>query len=167
MRDVFEFAIPATFMTLFFALVFAFLGWLRWMRFRETIALADRGFAPADAPNGTNRMLRWSLILLALGLALSCGLAPIAIDNLRAFPALIPGLTLLFLGLAFLLYWLVTGGRDHLMKANATAAVRPIVPPPPAPPAPSWSAADSPTAAGSDDDLDPLHGDLAAPIEDE
>ncbi|MCC7021103.1 MAG: hypothetical protein IT332_15180 [Ardenticatenales bacterium] len=167
MYDVFEFAIPATFTVLFFGLVFAFLGWLRWMRFREMIALADRGFAPADAPNGTNRTLRWALILVALGLALSCGLAPVAIDNIRAFPSLIPGLTLLFLGLAFLLYWLVTGGRDHLMKAGGpAAAIRPIAPPPSAPPAPAWSSDETQPAAAADD-FDPLHGDLSAPLEDE
>lgn len=170
MRDLLEFLVPATFGILFFGLIFGFLGWLRWMRFREMIALADRGFAPADAPNGTNRTLRWSLILLALGLALSCGLAPVAIDNIRAFPALIPGLTLLFLGLAFLLYWLVTGGRDHLTKANAAAVDRPIAPPPPAPPAPAWSAgpawpsSDVPTGnVASDPAVDPADDDLEMP----
>lgn len=128
MRDLFEFIVPAVFTLLFFGLIFGFLGWLRWMRFRETLALADRGYAPSAAPNGTNRTLRWGLVLAALGLALSCGMAPLAIDRIQMFPVLIPGFLLLFLGLALLLYWLVTGGRHHLLDRGA------LVPLPP----PAW-----------------------------
>ncbi|MFN8423998.1 MAG: hypothetical protein U0470_11690 [Anaerolineae bacterium] len=119
MHDVLEIAVPGTFALLFFGLIFGFLAWLRWMRFRETLALADRGFAPADAPNGTNCMLRWSLILMALGLALSCGILPLAFDSIHAFPALIPGLSMLFLGLAFLLYWLRPAGETSWRPAAA------------------------------------------------
>lgn len=148
MRDALEIAVPGTFALLFFGLIFGFLAWLRWMRFRETLALADRGFAPADAPNGTNRMLRWALILMALGLALSCGILPLAFDSIHAFPALIPGLSMLFLGLAFLLYWLVTGGRDQLA---ARGGALPTLRPRPAPaPSPSAYAADDWAAAGAD-----------------
>lgn len=141
MRDFFEFAVPAVFTLLFFGLIFGFLGWLRWMRFRETLALADRGYAPSAAPNGTNRTLRWGLVLAALGLALSCGMAPLAIDRVQMFPVLIPGFLLLFLGLALLLFWLVTGGRQFLHDRGS------LVPLPP----PAWPRRDDGVPEGTTD----------------
>lgn len=160
MNDMLEILVPGTLALLFFCLIFGFLAWLRWMRFRETLALADRGFAPADASNGTNRMLRWSLILMALGLALSCGILPLAFDSIHAFPALIPGLAMLFLGLAFLLYWLVTGGRDQLAaRGGALPTLRPR---PPASIAPTPSIADDAPAVAAMDAIAAADGDRAA-----
>ena len=126
MRDILEFTVPAVFLLLFFALFLGFFGWLRWMRFRETLALADRGYAPVVSPNGTNRTLRWGLILAAIGLALSCGMAPITFESIDRSPVLIPGLLFLFLGLALLLYWLMTGGRSFL---RAQGGLVPLPPP--------------------------------------
>jgi len=130
MRDIFEFVVPAVFVLLFFALFLGFAGWLRWMRFRETLALADRGYAPVGAPNGTNRTLRWGLILVAIGLALACGMAPFALEALDRSPVLIPGLLFLFVGLALLLYWLLSGGRATILdRSRLTPLPAPVWPP--------------------------------------
>ncbi|MEO8082469.1 MAG: hypothetical protein ABI780_01470 [Ardenticatenales bacterium] len=167
MRDALEFVLPATFGLLFFGVFFGFLGWLRWMRFREMLALADRGYLPADAPNGTNRMLRWSLILIAIGLALSCGILPVAFDSVHAFPALIPGLTMLFVGLAFLLYWLLTGGRDLLAaRGNSLPIIRPRPPAAFAPSGPSGDVAFSAADDGPRADANGLDDDMPAGGED-
>ncbi|MBK7780942.1 MAG: hypothetical protein IPJ58_09285 [Ardenticatenia bacterium] len=74
----------------FLAMVMAFLivatpfvlyGFLRYLRHRETLFLAERGLVrPLDSPRGNgngNSSLRWGIILTALGIALSCGLYPI------------------------------------------------------------------------------------------
>lgn len=144
MREFLEFAMPAGFLFLFFALFLGFLGWLRWMRFRETLALADRGYAPVTPANGTNRTLRWGLILAAIGLALSCGLAPFAFESIDRSPVLIPGLLCLFLGLALLLFWLMTGGRSFLRPNSG-----PVPLPPPAWPGRGDAAPDARADAGA------------------
>ncbi|RIL09012.1 hypothetical protein DCC79_12235 [bacterium] len=101
------------------ALPFVFFGFLRYMRYKETVALADRGLvAPINGQSNGQSMLRWGIVTTALGLALTCGLYPIgwAINEGFLFgfgPWMLVGLLPTALGLALLLIaWLTRKGQD-------------------------------------------------------
>ncbi len=101
------------------ALPFVFFGFLRYMRYKETVALADRGLvAPINGQSNGQSMLRWGIVTTALGLALTCGLYPIgwAIDEGFLFgfgPWMLVGLLPTALGLALVLIaWLTRKDRD-------------------------------------------------------
>lgn len=95
---------------------FVLYAFLRFLRHRETLFLAERGLLrPAEAPRGNgNSSLRWGIILAALGIALSCGLYPIGwMVGGRTFlgfgPWMLPGFVALALGLGLVLIHRLTG----------------------------------------------------------
>ncbi len=95
------------------ALPFVFFGFLRYMRYKETVALADRGLvAPINGQASGQSMLRWGIITTAIGLALTCGLYPVGwvVDDeflFRFGPWMLIGLLPTAFGLALLLIaWL-------------------------------------------------------------
>ncbi len=54
---------------------FAFVAFLRYLRYKERVALAKQGLPPeADAPKGGPASVQWIILLLAVALALSCSL---------------------------------------------------------------------------------------------
>ena len=87
--------------------IFGFLAFLRYMNYRETIALAEKGLTRPETKNGKG-LLRWGIIIAALGLALSLGLYPIGFlagsrYPLHLGPWMLGGFVPLFLGLALIL----------------------------------------------------------------
>jgi hypothetical protein len=100
--DEFVFAL-LSFMAL--SLPFVLVGFSRYLRYRETIALAQHGLlredrGPARRPRGDAQ--RWGIIITALGAALSCGLYPIGFIAGDAFPlGYGPWMLVGFLPLAF------------------------------------------------------------------
>ncbi len=89
------------------AIFFGFLAFLRYMRYKETITLAEKGLT---RPNSklNNGLLRWGMIISSLGLALTLGLYLIGFsspDNypLHLGPWMLGGLVPLFLGLGLIL----------------------------------------------------------------
>jgi hypothetical protein len=98
---------------LFFMLISGALLLWRYLSYRETMALAERGLArPPRASDGKN-VLRWGIILAALGFALGIGLYPIGASTRGLYPlglgpwmlfALLP----FFFGLALILIHVVT-----------------------------------------------------------
>lgn len=109
---------------------FVLYAFLRFLRHRETLFLAERGLVrPAEAPRGSgNSSLRWGIILAALGVALSCGLYPIGwMVNGRTFlgfgPWMLPGFIALALGLGLvLIHRLSTAQPENGTGAAATGA---------------------------------------------
>lgn len=90
------------------AVIFGFLAFLRYMSYKETIALAERGLSKPESKSSSKGMLRWGIIVSALGLALTIGLYLIgfnAANNypLRLGPWMLGGLVPLFLGLGLVL----------------------------------------------------------------
>ena len=89
------------------AIIFGFFAFLRYMNYRETIALAEKGLSRPETKDGKG-LLRWGILITALGLALSLGLYPIGFSAgepypLRLGPWMLGGFVPLFLGLSLIL----------------------------------------------------------------
>jgi hypothetical protein len=115
----------------FFVLLFGFIALMRYLRYRETIALAERGLVRIDRNGGNGKdTLRWGIAITAVGLALSIGIYPLGfwIDSaanlpLRFGPWMLVGLIPMFFGLALVLIYVLT------RKEPAREPDRPAEPP--------------------------------------
>ena len=93
---------------LVFSVPFAFFAFMRYLRYKETVALAERGLLrPESVSQRGRRAHRWGAILIAIGVALTLGLWPIGFMiganlPLGLGPWLIPGLLPLTFGIALL-----------------------------------------------------------------
>ena len=133
---------PEIFMTifcagfvLFFALLFGTLVLMRWFRYKEQLAMIEQGLIPADAarPRNSKATLAWGIGVSAFGLVLLGGLAPLGLlltasraGSTRAmafWPVLLPGLVVLFMGLALIIIYVVTRPAPDEKRA------RELVPP--------------------------------------
>jgi len=95
--------------------IFGFIAFLRYMNYRETIALAERGVSRSERPEAKSSkgLLRWGIIVTTLGIALSIGLYPIGFAPgydypLRLGPWMLGGFVPLFLGLGLILLHFLT-----------------------------------------------------------
>ncbi len=93
-------------------IIFGFLAFLRYLNYRETIALAEKGLPRPEQKIGS-RLLRWGVVITALGIALSLGLYPIGFSAgddypLRLGPWMLGGFVPLFLGLGLILLHVLT-----------------------------------------------------------
>ena len=94
------------------AIIFGFLAFLRYMNYRETVTLAEKGLTHPEPRPGSG-LLRWGIVVTALGLALSLGLYPIGFAAgydypLRLGPWMLGGFIPLFLGLGLILLHVLT-----------------------------------------------------------
>lgn len=92
--------------------IFGFLAFLRYMKYKETIALAEKGFTPSESRTG-KPLLRWGILITALGLALTIGLYSIGFDSSNNYPLhlgpwMLGGFVPLFLGLGLVLLHYLT-----------------------------------------------------------
>lgn len=104
--------IPCLAVTGSLVIVFGFLAFLRYMNYRETVALAEKGLTRPERKPG-NGLLRWGVVMTALGLALSVGLYPIGFSAgydypLHLGPWMLGGFVPLFLGLSLILLHVLT-----------------------------------------------------------
>ncbi|KAA3648629.1 MAG: hypothetical protein DWQ07_00070 [Chloroflexi bacterium] len=61
-----------------FIMIFGFAAYIRWLRHKEIIELAERGLVKAPQSDDYGRgTLRWGIVIAALGLALCAALYPI------------------------------------------------------------------------------------------
>jgi hypothetical protein len=109
-----------------FAMVFTFFALWRYLRYKETVALAERGLVRPQSGNGRDA-LRWGIVITAIGLALMIGLYPAGVTlGLGDFPRggafpmgfgpwMLIGLLPTFFGLALILVHVVTreNGADE------------------------------------------------------
>lgn len=94
------------------AIIFGFLAFLRYMNYKEAIALAEKGIARSEKKSGKG-LLRWGIVITALGLALSLGLYPLGFDSGQNYPLhlgpwMLGGFVPLFLGLGLILMHYLT-----------------------------------------------------------
>ncbi|HLO17233.1 MAG TPA: DUF6249 domain-containing protein [Anaerolineales bacterium] len=94
------------------AIIFGFLAFLRYMNYKETISLAEKGLTRPEQKTG-KVVLRWGIVITALGLALSLGLYPIGFSAgenypLHLGPWMLGGFVPLFLGLGLILLHVLT-----------------------------------------------------------
>lgn len=100
----------------FFVLLFGFILAFRYLNYRETLALAEKGLMrPPRQSNGSRTALVWGIIIGAIGLALTFGLWPLGFIGvgptnypLGFGPWMLVGLVPLFFGLALILIHVLT-----------------------------------------------------------
>lgn len=93
-------------------IIFGFLAFLRYMNYKETIALAEKGVTRPEVKSGKG-LLRWGIVIAAIGFALSLGLYPIGFDAGEQYPLhlgpwMLGGFVPLFLGLGLILLHYLT-----------------------------------------------------------
>jgi len=89
------------------AIIFGFIAFMRYMNYKETITLAEKGLTRPEQKT-VKRLLRWGILISGLGIALSLGLYTIGFsagDNypLHLGPWMLGGFVPLFLGLGLIL----------------------------------------------------------------
>lgn len=99
----------------FLFIILSFIVVMRYLSYRETLSLAEKGFMPSARNNGkgSKTTLIWGIIITAIGLALIIGLWPlgvlIGINVPFGFgPWMLTGLLPTFFGLALILIYVLT-----------------------------------------------------------
>lgn len=93
-------------------IILGFIALLRYLNYRETVARAEKGLAPLEKKD-SRPLLRWGILLTALGLAFTLGLYLLGLSGAQGYPLglgpwMLGGLVPLFLGLAMLLLHFLT-----------------------------------------------------------
>jgi hypothetical protein len=103
----------------FFLLLFGFIVVLRYLSYRETLSLAEKGLVRPERGRGGDGKdtLRWGIVIAAIGLALSVGLYPIGLLPGMKFPLglgpwMLAGFLPLFFGLGLILIYVLTHEKD-------------------------------------------------------
>jgi hypothetical protein len=92
--------------------IFGFLAFMRYINYKETLALAEKGLTRPETKNGKG-FLRWGIIVTALGFALSLGLYFVGFASAENYPLhlgpwMLGGFVPLFLGLGLILLYYLT-----------------------------------------------------------
>ena len=108
MRDIF----PCLGIVGSLIVIFSLLAFMRYMKYKETIALAEKGFTTPESESNKT-LLRWGILITALGLALTIGLYSIGFASADTYPLhlgpwMLGGLIPLFLGLGLVLLHYLT-----------------------------------------------------------
>lgn len=93
-------------------IIFGFLAFLRYMNYKETIALAEKGLSRPETKPG-KALLRWGIVISSLGLALTIGLYLAGFASAEQYPLhlgpwMLGGFVPLFLGLGLVLLHYLT-----------------------------------------------------------
>lgn len=93
-------------------IIFSFLAFIRYMNYKETITLAERGLTKPETKSGKG-LFRWGIVLSSVGLALSIGLYFIGFNSptnypLHLGPWMLGGFVPLFLGIGVILLYVLT-----------------------------------------------------------
>lgn len=92
--------------------IFGFLAFLRFMNYKETIALAEKGLSKPESKSNKN-LLRWGIVITAIGFALTLGLYAIGFGSAENYPLhlgpwMLGGFVPLFLGIGLILVHYLT-----------------------------------------------------------
>jgi Domain of unknown function (DUF6249) len=92
--------------------IFGFLAFLRYMNYRETLALAEKGLTRPEKKSNRG-FLRWGILISALGFALTLGLYFIGFGSADDYPLhlgpwMLGGFVPLFLGIGLMLIHFLT-----------------------------------------------------------
>ena len=115
-----------------FALLFGFIVVMRYLGYRETLALAEKGLVRPDRARGNGKdTLRWGIAIAAIGMALCVGLFPIGfIGGGSRFPLgfgpwMLAGLLPMFFGLGLILIYVLTREDKKAEKDGESKQVEP------------------------------------------
>jgi hypothetical protein len=125
--------------TLFFGtmllIIFGFFALLRYLRYRETLVLAEKGLVHAHYENNGKGTLAWGIVITALGIALCLGLYPLGFVGIGSrFPLyfgpwMLVGLIPTFFGLALVLIYFITSRNHNGKEDNPASPTRAYVDP--------------------------------------
>lgn len=92
--------------------VLGFVAFMRYLNYKETLALAEKGLTRPET-NNNKGLLRWGIIVTALGVALTLGLYLFGFDAggnypLHLGPWMLGGFIPLFLGISLILIHYLT-----------------------------------------------------------
>jgi len=92
--------------------IFGFLAFLRYMNYKETLALAEKGLTKPDSKSSKGT-LRWGIVVTAIGFALTLGLYFFGFDSADPYPLhlgpwMLGGFVPLFLGIGLILIHVLT-----------------------------------------------------------
>ena len=93
-------------------IIFSFLAFMRYLSYKETLALAEKGLTKPEPKSGKG-LLRWGILVTALGFALTIGLYTLGFDSAPTYPLhlgpwMLGGFVPLFLGLGLILLHYLT-----------------------------------------------------------
>jgi uncharacterized protein DUF6249 len=93
--------------------IFGFLAFLRYMNYRETLALAEKGLTRPEKKSSNRGFLRWGILITALGFALTFGLYFVGFSSADIYPLhlgpwMLGGFVPLFLGIGLMLIHFLT-----------------------------------------------------------
>jgi len=94
------------------AIIFGFLAFLRYMHYKETLALAEKGLTKPESKSNKN-LLRWGIVVTAIGFALTIGLYTLGFASANQYPLhlgpwMLGGFVPLFLGIGLTLLHYLT-----------------------------------------------------------
>ena len=120
-RSIAEIVVPGAVVALIFFIIFGFATVMRYFRYKETVALAEKGLLRESRQRKSRNTLRTGVIVTAVGLALSCGLMPIGFLTyepgrlpLGFFgPWMVIGLLPIFVGLGFIVIHALNGSEEY------------------------------------------------------
>lgn len=113
----------------FFGMIFALIAFMRYMAYRETLALAEKNLVRGSVRGDDSGTLRTGVITAAVGMALCLGLWPIGFLANMPFgfgPWMVIGLLPLFIGLGLILIYVLM--RPEKKQTDSTLPP-PVVPP--------------------------------------
>ncbi len=133
MNNFLETAAPCCFGIVFFLLLFGFIAFMRYMGYRETLALAEKGLVKPERRSG-NGTLFWGIGFTAVGAALLLGLWPIGFIAGERFPLglgpwLLFGLLPMFFGLGLMLFYVLTRDSKPVEKLTPAPILVPVTAP--------------------------------------
>jgi hypothetical protein len=94
------------------AIIFGFLAFLRYLNYKETIALAEKGLTRPEKKPGKG-LLRWGIVVTTLGVLLTLGLYFVGLNTPNDYPLhlgpwMLGGFVPLALGISLILLHYVT-----------------------------------------------------------
>ena len=135
--DIVEAVVPCLAFGSILLIVLGFAAFMRYMRYKETVALAEKGLLhPKQTRRNGRDSLRWGVIIIAVGLALCVGLYPFGFITetqfpLRFGPWMLIGLIPSFFGLGLIVvYWLTRKDDTNNSNINGGTTTDPSQSPP-------------------------------------
>lgn len=134
MNDALESIGIAIAVAVVFGIPFGFFAFIRYLRYKETIALAERGLLRPVRARRNRDTLRWGIVITTMGLGLMCGMFPIGfmIDGgvasripLGFGPWMLVGLLPFFFGVSLLIIYYVNKREDLSYDAENEEPIPP------------------------------------------
>ena len=108
-----------------FGIPFGFFAFVRYLRYKETMALAEQGLLRPERSRRSRDTLKWGIVIMMMGLGLTCGVLPLGLlsDDFIIGPWIIIGILPFFFGLSLIMVYLVNKRLDDDEDAQENDAI--------------------------------------------